>query len=527
MTLRQAQCDKMRNSNAFKIPPTNTPTPSSVATQKTEQFRVALYIRVSTERQANEGDSLEDQENDLKKYCDFRNFSIYNIYIERGKSGGNTNRPEYQKLIKDIKQKKINAVVVKKLDRLSRSLLDFENLMHLMNENEVEFISIKENFDTTTAMGKAMLRVALVFAQLEREQTSERISDVMGYRASQGLFNGGRRLFGYSIVEKELVPYPKEKQIVEIIFSKFLETRSTSAVMHYLNENGFKYRDSKPWDDRQILKMLRQEAYIGKMTWSGKLYEGVHQPIISLTTFEKVQEILHSKAFTKTTFTSNTLLAKKVYCGSCGSPLAPSHTVNRHKKKYFYYRCTGSKQPERKCHNHHFSVSQLDTQVTNILLSLSEEKPFATIENQLLKHNEKISEQITEQTNALHHLENLLNQLKTKKDKYLDGLLSNQFLSQERELIREKLYELETEEKVLKVSVSKQQISINQTSEELINIANIKKQFIEYRADYPFSDTATHRLKLSKIIDRIECEKDKLRIQFHGIPRKEVFDILI
>ena len=188
--------------NAIKIPPRNTSSPAKLEVSKAEVFRVALYIRVSTERQANEGDSLEEQETELKKYCDFRKFSIHQLYIERGKSGGNTNRPEYQKLIKEIQSRKINAVVVKKLDRLSRSLLDFEQLMRLMNENDVEFISIKENFDTTTAMGKAMLRVALVFAQLEREQTSERLSDVMNYRATQGLFNGGFRPFGYAIVEK-------------------------------------------------------------------------------------------------------------------------------------------------------------------------------------------------------------------------------------------------------------------------------------------------------------------------------------
>lgn len=130
------------------------------------KFVVDLYIRVSTDRQVREGDSLEEQESELKKFCEFRGFHIHQIYIEKGKSGGNTNRPEYQKLIKDIEFRKVNAVVVKKLDRLSRSLLDFENLMTMMQSNEVEFISIKESFDTTTAMGKAMLRVALVFAQL-------------------------------------------------------------------------------------------------------------------------------------------------------------------------------------------------------------------------------------------------------------------------------------------------------------------------------------------------------------------------
>lgn len=151
------------------------------------QFPVSLYIRVSTDRQAKKGDSLEEQESELKKFCDYRNFQIRKIFIERGKFGGNTNRPEYQKLVKDIKSGKIKAIVVKKLDRLSRSLLDFEALMLKMQENNVEFMSLRENFDTTMAMGKAMLRVALVFAQLKREQTAERIKDVIAYRASQGL----------------------------------------------------------------------------------------------------------------------------------------------------------------------------------------------------------------------------------------------------------------------------------------------------------------------------------------------------
>jgi len=171
-------------------------------TEKT--FIVNLYIRVSTDRQAKEGDSLEEQESELRKFCDYRNYQIHKVFIERGKSGGNTNRPEYQKLVKDIENGKINAVVVKKLDRLSRSLLDFEQLMTKLQEKEVEFISLRENFDTTTVMGKAMLRVALVFAQLEREQTAERIKDVFAWRAEQGFYNGGTRPFGYDSVSSEL-----------------------------------------------------------------------------------------------------------------------------------------------------------------------------------------------------------------------------------------------------------------------------------------------------------------------------------
>ena len=204
------------------------------------------------DRQAKEGDSLEEQESELKKFCDYRNFKIHRILIERGKSGGNTNRPEYKKLVADIEEQKINAVVVKKLDRLSRSLLDFEHLMTSLQEKEVEFISLRENFDTTTAMGKAMLRIALVFAQLEREQTSERLRDVFSFRASQGQFNGGIRPYGYTTVNKELIPSLKEKQVIEIMMTKFLEMKSTTEVARYLNETGHRTRSGKQWGKRKI-----------------------------------------------------------------------------------------------------------------------------------------------------------------------------------------------------------------------------------------------------------------------------------
>jgi len=497
--------------------------PRSGEVPKAEGFRVALYIRVSTERQANEGDSLEEQETELKKYCDFRQFSIHQIYIERGKSGGNTNRPEYQKLVKDIQKQKINAVVVKKLDRLSRSLLDFENLMNLMNENDVEFISIKENFDTTTAMGKAMLRVALVFAQLEREQTSERIADVMGHRASQGLFNGGRRIFGYSIVEKELVPYPKEKQIVEIIFAKFLETRSTSAVMHHLNDNGFKYRDGKLWDERQIQKMLQQKGYIGKVNWGGKVHEGVHQPIISFKTFESVQAIFQGKTYARTGNTTHALLNKRIFCSVCGSPLAPSHTVNRHKVKYLYYRCTGSKNINKKCSEPHFSLLKLEERIVEIILSLSDETHFPLIENKLLKHNDHIQAKIAEHESSVLHLDTKLSQLKTKKEKYLDSLLSSRFLNKERDLIHAKLSELEIEEKQIKSAILKQQLHVLQTKEEILNIVSIKQQLIGYRTSYPFNDNHVHKQRLAEIIKMIHCSKHTIEIHFNLLPWEERF----
>jgi DNA invertase Pin-like site-specific DNA recombinase len=227
-----------------------------------ESVVVGLYLRVSTGHQV-EGESLEEQESELRKYCAYRGFKIHQVYIKRGKSGGNTNRPEYQALVRDIESKKLSAIIVKKLDRLSRSLLDFESLMVLLQRRNVDFISLREQFDTTNAMGKAMLRIALVFAQLEREQTSERISDVMIHRASKGLYNGGVTPFGYVCVNKEWQPDKKEKPILDFIFKTFIQTRSTVATTAILNRDGITNRRGQMWDCRRILDILKNPVYIG------------------------------------------------------------------------------------------------------------------------------------------------------------------------------------------------------------------------------------------------------------------------
>jgi DNA invertase Pin-like site-specific DNA recombinase len=134
--------------------------------------------------------------------------------------------------------------------------MDFEALMVLLQTHHVDFISLREQFDTTTAMGKAMLRVALVFAQLEREQTSERIKDVFAWRAEQGLYNGGTRPFGYDSLSAELIPHKQEKKVVVFIFDTFLESQSTARTAILCNTAGFRMRNGQLWDKRQIHKIL-------------------------------------------------------------------------------------------------------------------------------------------------------------------------------------------------------------------------------------------------------------------------------
>ena len=170
-----------------------------------ERKACGLYLRVSTERQAQikEG-SLDTQLGTLKKFCEIKSshgteeWEVAEVYREEGKSGKNTDRPEYQKMIQDIKQGKLNVILCTKIDRIHRSLMDFYRLHELLEKHNVAFVSLNENWDTSTPMGRFGLKLTLAVAELEREQTSQRTREKLAWRAEEGLWNGGQ-ILGYDI----------------------------------------------------------------------------------------------------------------------------------------------------------------------------------------------------------------------------------------------------------------------------------------------------------------------------------------
>ena len=478
-------------------------------------------MRVSTSRQANEGDSLDEQEKELKKFCEYKNYLIHKTHIEAGRSAKDTNRPEYQRLMSDIEAGKINAVVVKKLDRLSRSLLDFEGFMITAQKHNVEFISLKENFDTTTAMGKAMLRVALVFAQLEREQTSERVKDVMLFRAEQGLQNGGSPAYGYDIINKELVIQRQERKIIELMFNIYSETRSITDTAKTLNEAGHTNRKGKPWDKRVIDNILQNPLYIGKIRWCDKEYSGIHQPIISQKKFDDIQEIFKEQRFVINKRKTDAILQRILFCGECGSPMTPSHSWNHMKRKYYYYRCTKSNSSEKgmaNCKSSHASFKSTEGRVLSLLVALAQEQQFKILENPILKHNQIIERECQKIKTDIVMLENKLEATTARKDRYLDSLISSQYLSSERQKISAKLEELELEEKQINAAIYKQQFELNQKDDELIDLIAIKTSLIAFRKDYEAFSPQQLRKYIMTTINEIKYSPNKLTVHFKQLP---------
>jgi site-specific DNA recombinase len=481
---------------------------------------VDLYIRVSTDRQAKEGDSLEEQESELKKFCDYRGFQIHRVLIERGKSGGNTNRPEYRRLVADIEAGKINAVVVKKLDRLSRSLLDFEQLMTRLQANNVEFISLRENFDTTTAMGKAMLRVALVFAQLEREQTAERIKDVFAWRAEQGLYNGGTRPFGYDALLSELVPHKQERKVVEFIYDSFLELKSTTLVARKCLEMGFRDRDNKPIDKRKVHKILNRPIYKGFVKWNDALFKGIHQPLVTESKWEKVQAIFTDRETVSSRNKVKGLLKGFLICGKCHNYLSPNYTKKKNGSIYEYYRCasTFNHKANSKCEGQYRPLKEVHELVFASLSNFATEAELTRIKKKLAKHNAEIQRDIQRIEADIAKSKAQLNTTKQKKERYLDSLIAGNFSQKERKLINDKIDEFSLLEKQLETDIYRETFQLAELKDKIVAIDPFKESVLKFKVNYEAMTEKELKDWLKANLGRIILDQDIIKMDIKKLP---------
>ncbi len=269
----------------------------------------ALYVRVSTDAQV-EGYSIEAQIDLLKSYLKSKEWEDYEVYTDPGFSGKDLNRPAIKKLIQDCKDGKIDTVLVFKLDRISRSQKDTLYLIEeVFNKYGVGFISIRENFDTTTPFGKAMIGVLSVFAQLERETILERTRLGLKKRAEDGYWRGGgKKPFAYDYDKKTGMLVVNEER--KVIFD----------LMKTLRLQGYSYNELSKvtgYDEAWIQGILSSKTNLGKIPYKGELYDGKHEAIISEEEYKQLQTI--EKQRSKNQHASHYLLSGKIYCGNCGA----------------------------------------------------------------------------------------------------------------------------------------------------------------------------------------------------------------
>lgn len=295
----------------------------------------ALYIRVSTDAQYEEGYSVDAQKEKLEQYCKLKDIDNYEFYIDGGWSGSNIERPEMKRLVDDITNNKISAVIVYKLDRLSRSQKDTVFLLEdVFTPHNCNFISLNENFDTTTPYGKAMIGILSVFAQLERENIRERTRMGMEERVKSGLWMGGGRVpFGYDYDKNQNILIPNEHaDDVRKIYDLYLQGYSTTALANMFDVAC----------DKHITNILDRVTYLGKINFRGKIINGQHEAIIDEETWNKVQ-IERQKRSTKNVVTSSYLLTGLIFCDKCGAKMRYQKWGKNGLKIYCYSQQTSKK----------------------------------------------------------------------------------------------------------------------------------------------------------------------------------------
>ncbi|MGB2579442.1 DNA invertase Pin-like site-specific DNA recombinase [Elusimicrobium simillimum] len=268
----------------------------------------AIYVRKSTEHGLElEFNSLHNQEEACKAYVasqTFNRWGYHKTYSDGGISGGTMERPGLQKMLKDVRDGNVNMVVVYKVDRLSRSIVDFHKMIQELERYNCNFVSVTQAFDTSNSMGKLTLNMLLSFAQFEREVGSERVRDKIAATKAKGMWVGGTPPLGYDLVDKKLIPNPKEAEMVNNIFNKYLDLESILKLKDWTVEQGYK---AKEWKTKKghmkggkhflvatLHEFLRKQLYIGMIEHksNNKVYKGQHEGIVPKDVFDKVQEML-------------------------------------------------------------------------------------------------------------------------------------------------------------------------------------------------------------------------------------------
>lgn len=255
--------------------------------------RVAIYIRVSTLDQVREGYSLDAQEKALRKWCEDKKYIVHDVYADEGISGKDfEHRPEMLRLMNDAKEKCFDIVAFWALSRFTRSVQDLYATLEKFQKWDISMVSHTEAFDTSTPMGRAMIGIIGVFAQLERELTGERVAVAMQERAEQGK-RTCNEILGYDNVGKDSFRInEKEAEYVRFCFEKYIERKSLSEVAELCNQKGYRGKRGKKPTAWSIEKILSHPQYCGYNVFHGILYKGDYEPIVSVKTFNKAHSIL-------------------------------------------------------------------------------------------------------------------------------------------------------------------------------------------------------------------------------------------
>ena len=322
-----------RRTKAGAVPP-----PATV-----RKLRCAVYTRKSTEEGLEQAyNTLDAQRDACEAYVASQRAEgwvlVPDRYDDGGFSGATLERPALRRLLADIERGLVDVVVVYKIDRLSRALMDFSRLVEVFDAHGVTFVSVTQAFNTTTSMGRLTLNILLSFAQFEREVIGERIRDKFAASRARGIWMGGKVPLGYEVRDRKLVVNEAEAARVRRVFTLFAETGSGTETANQLRAEAATAKSGRLLNKGDVYKLLANRTYVGEAAHKGKSFPGEHEAIVSRTVWDEVQGILGENARTRSNTNRNQspALLRGLIFGTDGRALSPTHT-HRRGRLYRYY----------------------------------------------------------------------------------------------------------------------------------------------------------------------------------------------
>ena len=483
-----------------------------------EENKIAgLYIRVSTEDQAREGFSLKEQEKRLRAMCEYKGYEVYKIYKDSGISAKTGNyRPAFEELLQDIKDKKCNTIVVLKLDRLTRSVYDWENILKFLEENDAYLDCANDDINTTNANGKMISRILTSVSQQEIERTSERTKVGLAGAIKEGHIPA-RAPLGYKHIDKKLVPDPLTKDIVIRIYDLYFEGKSYYNIATIFNEEQVLGKTN--WKDTGILRIISNEVYKGdyvhgKRTNHPTLYKDVVEPIISKEMWDncQVQKKKNQKNYMRT---QTYIFLQKLKCPKCGRILAggASHKI-KSDKWYFYYRCENCKN--------NIHEDKIEDKIKVLLADILE---YDNVVNEFFLPVLK-----SKVDNPKEQLEKELKNLNNKKERirkaYIDELFTEEEYKQESKIIENQIEMINS--KLLENSQAEQ---LNFTTEDIllkrdmdfINKIKLPISYYAFNDNWDLLDRDTRADIVMRYIDDIELELKNNKYEVKQINFRSTF----
>ena len=465
-----------------------------------EKKLCGIYMRVSTEDQAREGFSLSEQKERLEAYCKFNGYRIVEYYTDAGISAKTGNhRPEYDRMLEDGKQGKINMIIALKLDRITRSTRDWETLMDYLEKYNINIAFVNDDINTTTANGKMVSRIMMSVSQNEIERTSERTIIGLDGAIKQGHIPA-RAPLGYKHIDKKLVPDPLTKDIVIRIYNLYFEGLTYNTIAKLFNKE--KVLDKTNWKDTSILKIITNVIYKGdyiqgKTTRNPRYFENVVEPIVSKELWDSCQ--VQKKKNQRNYMRSQTyIFLQKLKCPKCGRILAggASHKI-KSDKWYFYYKCGNCKS--------NIHEDKIEDKIKVLLADILE---YDNVVNEFFLPVLK-----SKIDNPKEQLEKELKSLNNKRDRirkaYIDELFTEEEFKQESKLIENQIEMVNS--KLLENSQAGQ---LNFTTEDIllkrdmdfINKIKLPISYYAFNDNWDLLDRDTRADIVMRYIDDIELE---------------------